>query len=345
MSGAVAHYSELRDSGIPWLGMVPMHWEVRRLRTSVHGCTNGIWGDEPNGSDDIPCVRVADFDRTLFRVNVDQPTTRSVSAVERRGRLLTAGDLLLEKSGGGDLQPVGAVMLYNHALPAVCSNFIGRMPVMEGHDPRYLSYLHSHLYAIGLNTRSIKQTTGIQNLDSNSYLGELAVFAPLGEQRAIVRFLDHADRCIQDYIRAKERLIELLEEQKQAIIHQAVTGQIDVRTGQPYPAYKDSGVEWLGEVPEHWEELPLKRMASMDNSGSYGAEPEDGEVVLPVATTAQIAQDGRFDVEAMPERGFSRKEVGRYRCRTDDILVVKSSGSIFNPPYSRADWKRGDVRR
>ena len=75
---------------------------------------------------------------------------------------------------------------------------------------------------------------------------------PLPEQTAIARFLDHAGRRIQRYIRAKERLIELLEEQKQAIIHQAVTGQIDVRTGQPYPAYKDSGVEWLGEVPEHW---------------------------------------------------------------------------------------------
>ena len=75
---------------------------------------------------------------------------------------------------------------------------------------------------------------------------------PVTEQRAIVRFLNHADRRIRRYIRAKERLIELLEEQKHAIIHQAVTGQIDVRTGEPYPAYKRSGVEWLGEVPEHW---------------------------------------------------------------------------------------------
>ena len=76
---------------------------------------------------------------------------------------------------------------------------------------------------------------------------------PLPEQTAIVRFLDHADRRIRRYIRAKQKLIALLEEQKQAIIHQAVTGQIDVRTGQPYPAYKPSGVEWLGDVPAHWE--------------------------------------------------------------------------------------------
>ena len=85
---------------------------------------------------------------------------------------------------------------------------------------------------------------------------------PCPEQSAIVRFLDHVDRRIHRYIRAKERLIELLEEQKQAIIHQAVTGQIDVRTGQPYPAYKDSGMEWLGEVPKHWQRVSNKAMLS-----------------------------------------------------------------------------------
>ena len=76
---------------------------------------------------------------------------------------------------------------------------------------------------------------------------------PLPEQTAIVRFLDHAYRRIRRYIRAKQKLIALLGEQKQAIIHQAVTGQIDVRTGQSYPSYRDSGVEWLGGVPENWE--------------------------------------------------------------------------------------------
>ena len=61
------------------------------------------------------------------------------------------------------------------------------------------------------------------------------------------------DRRIRRYIRAKQKLIALLEEQKQVLIHQAVTGRIDVRTRRPYPAYKDSGVEWLGDVPAHWE--------------------------------------------------------------------------------------------
>ena len=78
------------------------------------------------------------------------------------------------------------------------------------------------------------------------------------EQAAIVRFLDDADRRIRRYIRAKQKLIALLQEQKQAIIHQAVTGQIDVRTGRPYRAYKPSGVEWLGDVPANWEMSRVK---------------------------------------------------------------------------------------
>ena len=93
---------------------------------------------------------------------------------------------------------------------------------------------------------------------------------PLSEQVAIVRFLDHADRRIRRYIRAKQKLIALLEEQKQAIIHQAVTGQIDVRTGRPYPAYKDSGVEWLGKVSERWERCRLRNLVSVVTTGSRG---------------------------------------------------------------------------
>lgn len=65
------------------------------------------------------------------------------------------------------------------------------------------------------------------------------------------------------YIRAKQKLIKLLEEYKQVLIHQAVTGRIDVRTGKPYSAYKPSGVEWLGQVPAHWEVVPLRWFISI----------------------------------------------------------------------------------
>ena len=95
---------------------------------------------------------------------------------------------------------------------------------------------------------------------------------PLLEQTAIVRFLDHADRHIRRYIQAKQKLITLLEEQKQAIIHRAVTGQIDVRTGQPYSAYKDAGMEWLGKVPVHWGVMRLGRLITLTTGFPFKSE-------------------------------------------------------------------------
>src|SRR5690606_659951 len=91
---------------------------------------------------------------------------------------------------------------------------------------------------------------------------------PPDEQAAIVRFLDHVDRRIRRYIRAKQKLIKLLEEQKQAIIHRAVTRGLD-----PNVRLKPSGVEWLGDVPEHWEVRQLRHMGRLHKG--VGGSKED----------------------------------------------------------------------
>ena len=219
----------LKPSGVEWLGDVPAHWEVRRLGDSVCGCVNGVWGADPNGADDLPCVRVADFNRQTWRVGIPIPTIRAIAPNERRRRILESGDLLLEKSGGGDRQPVGAVILFDHNTQAVCSNFVARMPVRENFDSVYLVFLHASLYAIGLNRRSIKQTTGIQNLDSAAYLAESVAFPPLAEQSAIAAYLDKATAAIDAAVARARRQIELMREYRERLIADVVTGKLDVR--------------------------------------------------------------------------------------------------------------------
>ena len=152
---------------------------------------------------------------------------------------------------------------------------------------------------------------------------------PLSEQTAIARFLDQADRRIRRYIRSKERLIELLEEQKQAIIHQAVTGQIDVRTGLPYPAYKDCGVAWLGRVPEHWRVLPLKRWVSTKITDGPHETPEFFQVGVPFLS-AEAVSDGRLDFGR--RRGLISREQHDIYCRKccpmrNDIFMCKSGAT------------------
>ena len=220
----------LKPSGVEWLGDVPEHWEtVERLSTSVESQINGVWGNDPDGTDDLPCIRVADFDRRNHRIRNDKLTLRSVKPSERSGRILRRGNLLLEKSGGGEKQPVGAVMLYDHDFQAVCSNFVGRMILRRDYDPAYQTYLHATLYSIGVNKRSIKQTTGIQNIDASSYLSELVGVPPLPEQTAIVAHLDEATARIDAAIAHARRQIELVQEYRTRLIADVVTGKLDAR--------------------------------------------------------------------------------------------------------------------
>ena len=299
-------HTDYKNSGSPWLGDMPEHWRVERLSTSVETQINGVWGSDPNGTDDLPCIRVADFDRENHRIRTDKLTLRSVKPSERAGRILRKGDLLLEKSGGGEQQPVGTVMLYDHDFQAVCSNFVGRMVLREGYDPTYLTYLHATLYAIGVNKRSIKQTTGIQNIDSSSYLSELVGIPPLAEQAAIAQYLDEAEQQIQAYISTKDRLIALLEEQRQAIIHQAVTRGLD-----PNVRLKPSGVEWLGDVPGHWEVRDIKSIAKIKR-GKFTHRPRNDPSLYdgpyPFIQTGDIATAGRVIKEykqTLNQRGLA----------------------------------------
>lgn len=123
-------------------------------------------------------------------------------------------------------------------------------------------YFHHLLRSPAYKARIKAVSTGVVESRLRLYTDDLfrleALVPPLPEQAAIVRFLDHADRRIRRYIRAKQKLIKLLEEQKQAIIHRAVTRGLDPNVRQ-----KPSGVEWLGDLPEHWEVLPLRRRWSV----------------------------------------------------------------------------------
>ena len=283
----------LKDSSVEWLGRVPEHWRIARLKWSIAGCINGIWGEEPVGEDDLLCVRVADFDRASLRVSLKKPTYRSVSKSERVGRMLNVGDLLLEKSGGGIKQLVGCVVLYHHEVPAVCSNFVGRVVPAENADPAYWTYVHQALYAGKLNYPAIKQTTGIQNLDADAYFDTPAAFPPLDEQVSISGYLDSETARIDKLIRLQESLTERLDEYRTALITRVVTKGLPPEAAEavgldPAPALKDSGVEWIGEVPEHWEIKSLVRAVIFQRGHDLPNDVREPGTV-PVVSSAGVS--------------------------------------------------------
>lgn len=194
-------------------------------------------------------------------------TLRSISPSYREQRVLRNGDLLIEKSGGGENQLVGCVVHFDHDFEAMCSNFIARIPLRNGMVPQYWSYIHSSIYSLRLNLPSIKQTTGIQNLDAERYFNIEVPFPPAQDQFEIAAYLDRETARIDGLIAEKEHMLALLEEKRSALISRVVTRGLD-----PNATLKPSGQEWLGEIPEHWEVQPIKYLAVVGNGSTPSVE-------------------------------------------------------------------------
>lgn len=319
---SLPRYPEYRESGVEWLGSVPAHWQIDRLKAAITSCKNGIWGEEPKGDgSDIDCVRVADFDRVRLVVDGVIPTQRSVTQSERSGRSLQRGDLLLEKSGGGEKQPVGQVVLYDRDEPAICSNFVARVTLAGDMVPRFWMYQHAAAYACGVNVVAIKQTSGIQNLDQSQYFDERGVFPPHAEQVQIARFLDQETAKIDALIAEQEKLMALLAEKRQATISHAVTRGLD-----PSVPMKDSGIPWLGEVPAHWEVMALGRITTSKCDGPFGSGLKSDHYVDAGARVIRLQniRGGRFDDRdaAFIDIGYFESEMARHAVNNGDLLIA-----------------------
>jgi len=169
---------------------------------------------------------------------------------------------------------------------------------------------------------------------SQARMREIPFFIPpTPEQTAIVRFLDWAEWRIRRVIRARKRRIKLLEEYRQALINQAVTGKIDVRTGKPYPEYKDSGVEWLGEVPEHWEVVPLKSLALFKSGAGFPIGEQGGtEGDLPFFKVSDMNIPGNSKELRHWNNAVSRetaKRLGATIFPAGSILFPKVGGALL----------------
>lgn len=220
----------------------------------------GIWGRDP-GLDSVDCVcaRVADFDYSNLKLN-ELATKRSITNDQLIKNCLKNGDILIEKSGGGEKSPVGRAVYYDSSAQAVCSNFIERLRFDKTKiDPKFALYLLYASYNEKRNLAFIKQTTGIQNLDVDQYLD--SIFVPdvsIDGQLCIVEKLDHATEKIAKLISILSNELSMLGEYRQSLIARAVTKGLN-HTGP----MKDSGIPWIGKIPAHW------KMGKLANVGKF----------------------------------------------------------------------------
>ena len=256
-------YPAMKDSGVEWMGQVPTHWAVLPNRAFFDEVKERDHPEEPMLS--VTITKGVIRQRELLADSLKKDNSNQDKSAYK---LVRPGDIAYNKMRAWQ-GAVGVSDYHGIVSPA----YVVERP-REGTSSRYLHYLlRTPAFAKEAERWSYGITSDMWSLRPEHFKMIYGCLPPLPEQAAIIRFLDHADRRIQRYIRAKQKLITLLEEQKQAVIHEAVTGRVDIRTGQPYPAYKDSGVEWLGDVPEHWEIRRLKsKLRPVDRRSSSGTE-------------------------------------------------------------------------
>lgn len=311
----------MKDSGIEWIGEMPVNWQIRRLKHAFREHAGGNWGsNEGDSENDTICVRVADFDYLHLSVNFhEQMTTRSYSAKTIRDCLLQPGDILLEKSGGGETTPVGRSVLFSSNERMTCANFIEFLRPNEQYDSSFLAYWLSAAYINGLTKRNIKQTTGIQNLDIPAFMSEYIVYTDINTQKRIAGFLDNKCSEVDVLIATKERTNALLIEHRQSIIYEAVTKGLN-----PDVPMKDSGVGWIGEIPEEWSIVPLKRYAAIRTGFTLGKRYEGNKELreYPYLRVANV-QGEYTDLSDITTTQMPPAEAEQYFLHPGELLMTE----------------------
>lgn len=237
-------YPGYRDTGLPWIGELPEHWKAPRLKTVFHEV------DQRSGTGVEPLLSLR-----MREGLVDHHETggkRVPAASLTHYKVTRPGELVMNRMraaiGLFGLPPKVGLVSPDYAVlrPRMTVELRYFLNLFRSPGMMSIFRLESH----GLGTGE----SGFLRLYTEQFGTIPTPLPPLPEQVAIVRFLDHADRRIRRYIAAKKKLIALLNEQKQTAIHRAVTRGLD-----PFVSTRPSGVEWLGEVPEHWEVAPLRR--------------------------------------------------------------------------------------
>ena len=316
-------YAEYKPSGQEWLGAIPRHWELRRTKFIL--CE--VDSRTSTGKDQL--LRVSQYTGVTERRSADGtdvPDTRAASLVGYKR--VKPNDLVINimLAWNGSL----GVSRYNGiASPAYC--------VYRFRPSAFPWYFH-HLLRLPLYKGRIKAaSTGVVESRLRLYSDDLgrieALLPPLDEQAAIVRFLDQSNGKIERFIRAKRKLIGLLNEQKQTIIHRAVT-----RGLKPDAPLKPSGIPWLGDIPKHWGIRQVRRVASFVTSGSRSWADYYSDSGLVFIQSGNLGRNMVLNLDYIQHvRPPAGAEGERTRVQRDDVLICITGALTGNVVHVDTD--------
>ncbi|CAG1000475.1 Type-1 restriction enzyme EcoKI specificity protein [Methanosarcinales archaeon] len=306
-------YAEYKEVGLPWLGKIPKHWEVCRGKSVFKSI------DVRSKAGEEELLTVSSKDGVVLRR--EKNVTMFMAESYEGYKLCWPGDLVINSlwAWAG-----GLGFSRHHGIISSAYGVYRPREEFSGHWKYFDYLLRSIVYDWEFHVRSKGIWVSRLQLTDTSFLDMPIILPPNNEAVAIAQFLTGESSLINRFIRTKRRLIELLNEQKQAIIHQAVTCGLD-----PNVHLKPSGIDWLGEVPEHWEVVPLKRPCVLIRDGTH-LPPPRVDKGIPLLSVRNII-NGKFvmrDDDSQISETDYRVLCKSFEVRQYDILLAIVGGTL-----------------
>lgn len=296
-------YESYKDSGVEWLGEIPEEWELGRISSFFTERRTKV------SDKDYPALSV-----TKLGVFPQWDNVAKSNDGDNR-KLVKKGDFVINsrsdrKGSSGTAKTDGSVSLINIVLKP------------KGIEPRFSEYLFKsngfieEFYRVGHGIVADLWTTRFDNIKNS-----LISLPSYDEQTKVANFLDQKTKKIDQAISLKQQQISKLEEYKQIVIQNAVTKGLN-----PDVPMKDSGIDWIGDIPEHWEVKKLKYIADVVLGKMICNENKGGMFLKPYLKSKNI-QWLNVDISSVDEMWFTEKEMSIYKLKKDD-LILSEGGEV-----------------
>jgi len=310
-------YPAYNDSGVEWLGEIPAHWEAAKLWQVGRAMSGGTPAREERTywDGDIPWVSPKDMKRRLIDSSQDTVTER---AIEETGIKLIAPPVVLIVVRGMILAHSFPVAITT--VPVTINQDMKALTFRDGILPLFMGWLFEGIGKRLLTAVVEEAAHGTKAIRMDQWRSVIVPVPPDGEQRGISAFLDRETARIDALVAKKQRLIELLQEQRTARITRAVTKGLDASV-----PLKDSGVEWLGKVQLHWESLALSRVSLSKCDGPFGSGLKSehySESGIRVVRLQNIGWTEFLNGDRAYIDQTYAGQLGEHSVKADDVLIA-----------------------
>jgi len=316
----IKKYENYKKSGVEWLGEIPEHWKASKLKwlSNIYaGGTPSTMIDKYWENGNIPWLNSGTVNQKRITIASNYITEEALN--NSSTKWVPKGSLLMALAGQGKTKGIVAIL----DIDATCNQSMAAIV------PNNIRINNEFLYFwLDSNYDRIRGLAGTELRDGLNLqiVGDIfCPMPPISEQTQIANFLDYQITIIDDLIGQKEKLIDLLQEKRQAIINESVTRGLN-----PDAKMKDSGIEWLGEVPEHWNFVKLRYL---NNKIGSGVTPKGGaEVYVEEGVIFVRSQNVHFDglrlddvVKIEPE---THEKMSGSKVHYNDVLLNITGASI-----------------